>query len=183
MVYSFTANNSSYQKFHIFGVLIENMSTLNLSPEPEQEKILTDNYELASHAKGGANWFYWVAGLSVVNSLIFLFGGNWSFFAGLGITQVIDVIVDAITRGGDFSAVKIIAFVIDLLIAGVFLLFGLWANKFQTWAFIAGMALYFLDGLLLLVLGAYLPAAFHVFALIMIFRGFSAARKINASKI
>jgi len=159
------------------------MSVLNLSPEPEQEKILTDNYASASHAKGGANWFYWIAGLSIVNSLIFLFGGNWSFFAGLGITQIIDVIVDQLTRGGDFSVIRIIAFVFDLVIAGIFFLCGLWANKFQTWAFMTGMILYLLDGLLLLLIGAYLPAAFHAFALFMIFRGFLAARKLNVSQI
>ena len=37
--------------------------------------------------------------------------------------------------------------------------------------------------LLLLLIGAYLPAAFHVFALFMIFRGFLAARKLNVSQI
>lgn len=158
------------------------MSVLNLSPEPDQEKIFADNYELASRAKGGASWFYWIAVLSLVNTIIFFYGGNWSFFAGLGITQLIDAIVDQITRTTDFSAIKIIAFVIDLMIAAVFLLCGLWANKFKTWAFIVGMVLYLLDGILLLAIGAYFPAGFHVFALIMIFRGFSAARQINANQ-
>lgn len=158
------------------------MGTLNLSPEPEQEKIFAENYELLSRTKSGANWFYWIAGLSLVNSLIFLFGGNWSFFAGLGITQVIDAVVDQVTRGGEFSAVKIIAFIINLVIAGVFVLCGLWANKFQTWAFIFGIILYLLDGIFLLVIGAYLPAAFHVFALYMIFKGLSAARQVTANQ-
>jgi hypothetical protein len=158
------------------------MSVLNLSPEPEQEKISVNTYNLLSHTKSGANWFYWIAGLSLINSLIFFFGGNWSFFAGLGITQVIDAIVDQITQGGGFSAIKIIAFAIDVIIAGAFVLCGLWANKFQTWAFIVGMILYLLDGLLILILGAYLSAAFHAFALYMIFRGFSAARQINTSR-
>lgn len=159
------------------------MGTLNLTPEPEQEKISVNHYDLLNRTKGGASWFYWIAGLSLVNSLIFLFGGNWSFFAGLGVTQVIDAIVDQFTRGGEFSAVKIIAFIIELVIAGVFVLCGLWANKFQTSAFVLGMILYLLDGILLLVIGAYLPAAFHVFALFMIFRGLSAARQIKASQV
>ena len=158
------------------------MGTLNILPEPEQERILADDYELVSRVKRGANWFYWIAGLSLVNSLIFLFGGNWSFFAGLGITQLVDGIVDQITRSGDFSFIKIIAFVLDLIIAAVFVMCGLWSNKFQVWAFVTGMVLYLLDGLLILVLGAYLPAAFHIFALYMIFRGLSAARQINAGR-
>jgi hypothetical protein len=158
------------------------MSVLNLSPELEQEKISVNTYDLLNRTKSGANWFYWIAGLSLINSLIFFFGGNWSFFAGLGITQIIDAIVDQLTQGGGLSVIKIVAFVIDIVIAGIFVLCGLWANKFQTWAFIVGMVLYLLDGLLILILGAYLSAAFHVFALYMIFKGFSAARQINASR-
>jgi hypothetical protein len=158
------------------------MSVLNLSPELEQEKISVNTYDLLNRTKSGANWFYWIAGLSLINSLIFFFGGNWSFFAGLGITQIIDAIVDQLTQGGGLSVIKIVAFVIDIVIAGIFVLCGLWANKFQTWAFIVGMVLYLLDGLLILILGAYLSAAFHAFALYMIFKGFSAARQINSSR-
>jgi hypothetical protein len=159
------------------------MSVLNLSPETEQEKIVTDNNELASQAKSGASWFYWLAGLSIVNSLIFLFGGNWSFFAGLGVTQIVDAIVFQINESEGVSVVKIIGFVINLFIGGIFLLCGLWANKLQIWAFVAGMILYLLDGLLLLLIGAYLPAAFHAFVLFMIFRGLSAAWQIKANRI
>lgn len=155
------------------------MSTLNLTPEPEQEKIGADNYALKEQAKSGANWFYWIAGLSVVNSLIFLFGGNWSFFAGLGVTQLVDAVVFQITSGEGVGIVKIIGFAVDLIIAGVFLLCGLWANRLHSWAFIAGMVLYLFDGLLLLLVGAFLPAAFHAFALFMIFRGLIAARQVK----
>ena len=158
------------------------MGTLNLSPEPEQEKIIADNYELINQVKSGANWFYWIAGLSLVNSLIFFFGGNWSFFAGLGITQILDAIVDQVSGHGEFSVIKIIVLAVDLIIAAIFVLCGLWAGKLQIWAFIVGMVLYFLDGILLLLLGAYFPAGFHVFALYMIFRGLSAAQQVNAKQ-
>ncbi len=162
------------------------MSTLNLTPETEKisnENQQIEDYETIAQAKSGANWFYWIAGLSLVNSLIFLFGGNWSFFAGLGITQIIDAIGFQLAQNGEFSVIKIIAFVIDLVIATIFVGCGFFASKFQIWAFIVGMILYFLDGVLLLVLGEYLSAGFHVFALYMIFRGLMAARQVNASQI
>ena len=54
---------------------------------------------LLAQLKSGANWFYWIAGLSVVNSLIFAFGGHTSFIAGLGLTQLIDGIFDAVIAG------------------------------------------------------------------------------------
>ena len=164
------------------------MSELNLSSEENDQKSneyrqAEIDYALTAQAKSGANWFYWIAGLSLINSVIFLFGGNWSFFAGLGITQIIDAIVAQGAEIGDVSSIKIIAFVIDAIIAGIFILCGLWANKLQTWAFVAGMILYLLDGILVLILGAYLPAAFHAFALYMIFKGLSAARQIKATQI
>lgn len=158
------------------------MSVLNLSSEPEQEKIIADNDDLLRRAKSGANWFYWIAGLSLINSIIFLFGGNLSFIAGLGITQMLDAVVDQISGSEGFSAVKIITFAVDAILAGVFILCGMWANKLEIWAFVVGMVLYILDTILLLAIGAYLPVAFHAFALFMIFRGFSAARQIKISQ-
>jgi hypothetical protein len=155
------------------------VSSLNLSPEPEQAPIVQDNYELESQAKSGANWFYWIAGLSIVNSVIFLAGAEWSFFAGLGITQIIDVLVAAVADGAGMTAIKVIAIVLDVIIAGFFLICGLWANKFHNWAFLAGMIVYLIDGVIVLLLGAWLPAAFHAFALYMIFRGFMAARQLK----
>ena len=153
------------------------MDSLNLTPEENNQA--QNNYAVAAQAKSGASWFYWIAGLSLVNSAIFLFGGNWSFFAGLGATQVVDGIVDGILGNGGFSVIKLIAFAVDIVIAAIFVGCGVFANKFQIWAFVAGMVLYFLDGLLLLVLGAYLPAAFHVFALYMIYKGLAASKQLN----
>ena len=158
------------------------MSILNLSSEPEQEKIIADNDDLLKRAKSGANWFYWIAGLSLINSIIFLFGGNLSFIAGLGITQLLDAVVDQISGSESFSAVKIITFAVDAILAGIFILCGMWANKLEIWAFAVGMVLYILDTVLLLAIGAYLPVAFHAFALFMIFRGFSAARRMKISQ-
>ncbi|HKV30766.1 MAG TPA: hypothetical protein VJT14_07105, partial [Candidatus Dormibacteraeota bacterium] len=33
--------------------------------------------------RSGANWLIWIAGLSLVNSVLFVAGSNWSFFLGL----------------------------------------------------------------------------------------------------
>ena len=49
-----------------------------LSSEPEEVSP-----ETLAQLKSGANWFYWIAGLSLINSAIFVFGGNVNFIAGL----------------------------------------------------------------------------------------------------
>lgn len=158
------------------------MSELNLTPESEPEKMTRYDYDTSARMKGGAHWFFWIAALSLINSLIMLFGGNWSFFAGLAVTQIVDAIVLQVSGGGDVSFILIVAFIIDLLIAGIFVLCGYFAGKLHIWAFVIGMILYALDGVIMLLLGAYLPAAFHAFALFMMFKGLSAARELKAAE-
>ena len=74
---------------------------------------------LLAQLRSGANWFYWIAGLSVVNSLIFAFGGKVSFIAGLGLTQIVDGIFDAIVTAGAPSAVRAVAIVISFVVIDV----------------------------------------------------------------
>lgn len=155
------------------------METLNLTDEPKDPKV---EYDKINQMKGGAHWFYWIAALSLINSGIFLFGGNWSFFAGLAITQLADALVYEVSGTNDFSIAKIIALTIDLIVAGLFALCGVFASRLQIWAFVAGMILYALDGVLVLLLGGFLSAGFHLFALIMIFRGLMAARELSSAK-
>jgi hypothetical protein len=153
------------------------MSTLNLTDQPPDPRR---EYELIAQMKGGANWFYWTAGLSLVNTAVFLFGGEWGFFAGLAVTQIADALV--VEAGGDgFSLAKIIVLSLDLIIAAIFVLCGIFAGRLQLWAFAAGMALYAFDGLIALLLGGYLAFGFHVFVLFFVFRGLLAARRLRAA--
>ena len=138
--------------------------------------------QLVGSFKSGANWYYWIAGMSVVNSIVVLFfSGDWHFIVGLGITQVIDAIAMEITKDmtGGIAILKALAFGFDTAVALVFALFGFLANKRMGWAFVVGMVLYGLDGLLLLLVGDYFSFGFHVFALFCIGKGYSALRTIN----
>lgn len=138
-----------------------------------------DTFELEQQLSSGANWFYWIAALSLINSVITLFEGNWNFAIGLGVTQIIDGVSLAVSgeSGGNF--VKFVAFSLDFIVAGVFALLGVFANKRQNWAFIVGMVLYLLDGLIFLLVGGFLGLILHGLALFYLFRGFSAARQLN----
>jgi hypothetical protein len=120
--------------------------------------------------KGGASWFLWIAGLSIVNSIIGISGGGMHFIVGLGITQVVDTIAHRVGSSGIALDVIINGFVV-----GIFVLFWNFAKKGQSWAFIIGMALYALDGLLLLGFKDIFSVAFHAYALFRIYHGLKAA--------
>ena len=125
--------------------------------------------------KGGASWFYWIAGLSLVNSIAAFTGGDWRFILGLGITRMIDGFGQSLEGGG-----KMVVLVLDVLAAGLFILFGVLAHKRHTWAFVVGMVLFALDGLIALIVQDWLGLGFHAFVLFCLFRGFQACQVLNA---
>ena len=155
------------------------MEPIFTNPATENHPVSNEpDPETLAQMKSGANWFYWIAGLSLVNSAIYAFGGEISFILGLAVTQLVEGIADAAIAEGLPSMVKGVAVVVSLLISGVFALFGYFANKGMAAAFVVGIGLYLLDGLLYLALGSMFAAGFHVFALFFIVRGFLASRQV-----
>src|SRR5690349_15552832 len=61
--------------------------------------------------KSGAGWFYWIAGLSLINSVIAATGAGWAFIVGLGVTQFID----AFAHGFESSAATAVALGLDVI--------------------------------------------------------------------
>lgn len=137
-----------------------------------------ERYQLEQRMKSGAHWFYWIAALSLVTSIISLAGGSWGFFISLGVTQLIDGLATAVAAeaGWGFQAV---AFVFDLIAAGLFALFGYFASKRNNWAFMIGMGLYALDGLVFILARHWLGLVFHAYALYSMYGGYKACAALT----
>lgn len=148
-------------------------------PAPDLARLKLETRFLA-----GANWFFWIAGLSVVNAVILAAGGEWNFVVGLGITQLLGGIAHALAQemggGAAGTVAQAFALVGSVVAAGLFVLFGVLARKRYGWSFIVGMVLYGLDGLLFLLGPDVLSIAFHVFALVCIFAGYRALGELQA---
>ncbi|MGH8459215.1 MAG: hypothetical protein ACRESV_07685, partial [Nevskiales bacterium] len=137
------------------------------SAEAIQESArIEQRLQLESRHKGGAAWFFWIAGLSMLNTIVGLTGGEWGFIFGLAVTQVVDEIAK-MTGGGGVATVA--ALIIDVFIAGILVLIGVFARKGHVWAYWLGMVLYAMDGLVSLIIGFWLGVAFHAFALFSIY--------------
>lgn len=139
------------------------------------QQVAVSKMVAAGRVRAGAKWFYWIAGLSMINSLVVMTGGNFHFVVGLGITSVVDGLAKQVGSAG-----AVLDIVINSFVAGVFVLFGKFAVKTQKWAFLLGMALYAVDGLLLLAVRDYLSLGFHAYALYAIYRGFEAVNQVQA---
>jgi len=137
---------------------------------------------LERRAHSGARWFYWIAGLSLVNTFTLSHGST--FLVGLAVTPVIQGFAAGL--GPQYEGVGT---GLSVAVAALFAIFGYFAWKGQSWSFIAGMVLYGLDAALLLGLAVLtnsmrnvgLMVAFHVLVLVWIFRGWQASIKLKST--
>ncbi len=140
---------------------------------------------LEKRARTGINWFYWIAALSLINTVLTLSGTELNLVIGLGVTQFVDAIMAAIARdaGGMSMMVKAVGVFMSALASAVFALFAYLGNQRRLlWAVIVGMVLYGLDGLLFLVTQDWLSLGFHGLALFGLFGGLRAARDLRAMR-
>lgn len=136
----------------------------------------SDDPVAVAQLKSGASWFYWIAGMSLINSIAAATGSDWRFIVGLGATQIFDAF-----GAGFGGAGKAVTLALDLLAVGLLVLFGIFGYKRHLWAFIVGMGLFALDTLVFLLVKDWLGVAFHVFVLFCLFRGFTACRALRKS--
>src|SRR5207237_9227214 len=99
-----------------------------------------------------------------VNTCLSGAGAGMRFISGLGTAQVIAALAHQAGSSG-----VVLDLIINGFVAGVLLLFWNFARKGEKWAFIVGMALYPVDGLILLSLKDVLGTAFHAYALYLMY--------------
>jgi hypothetical protein len=148
---------------------------------PEQMAAMQQQLRLEARFKSGVGWFYWIAGMSVVNTIAFLSGSSWTFAVGLGAAQVVDGLAAAIAPSFDETTgnvIRAVAFLIDLALAGLFLGLGVLARRRQRWAIVVGLALYLLDAGILLLFGDWLGLLIHGLGLFGLFSGLRALNEL-----
>jgi hypothetical protein len=118
--------------------------------------------------QAGAKWFWWIAGLSLVNTVMIYTGTDLSFVVGLGITLVSDIV---------FADVKPIAFAIDAVVLGFFFLMGYYGSRGHDWAFYLGLTVYVIDALVYVWFQDWMSVGFHALVIFFIVRGLMALRQ------
>jgi hypothetical protein len=129
---------------------------------------------LQKNITSAGRWFFWIAGLSLINSIIMMAGGNTRFIVGLGVTSLIDGFAKGLGRTSG-----LILLPVYLVILAIYCVFGYFACQRKRWAFITGIVLYALDAVILLLFKEYMSVAFHAFALFCIFAGLKADTQLR----
>jgi hypothetical protein len=154
------------------------MDSIEKETDKELEEEVLKRLELESKFKNGVGWFYWIAALSAINSIVMYLGSEWNFIVGLGITQIVDGLGIGLAESYGMLAQAVavsINIIVVLLVAGI----GSLARKGRIWAIIAGMIFYFADGLIFLYFKDFLPFGFHIFALFNIYSGLKALKELK----
>src|ERR1700693_71646 len=98
------------------------------SVSPSTAAMVEQKLRAEQVVKNGAGWFLAIAGLSILNSVLTMSGTNFHFIFGLGVTEI----VDAIGRQSG-STGSALGLVVNVFIAGLFLLFWNFARKGEKW--------------------------------------------------
>ncbi|POY34985.1 hypothetical protein C3K47_17150 [Solitalea longa] len=151
----------------------EEVSTQTVN-SAEMEYIETLKEELISTIAKSANWFFGIAGLTVINTLFSVFNKSGYFILGLGFTQLIDgAIISA------FGSYNFVALFLDFIFVGLFVFLAFMAKKMNKWAFIVGGVIYFLDALIFLAAKEWFAFGFHLFVLYILYKGIMAIKAYN----
>jgi hypothetical protein len=126
----------------------------------------------------GANWLYWVAALSLLNSIAAVTGAQWGFAIGLGVTQLIDGVA------GQFesSVATAIGLALDVSALGLVALLGYFARQCR-WVYVTAMVLYTFDALVFLLVSDWVSVGFHGMVLFFMLPGFKAFRAQRQSNL
>ena len=135
--------------------------------------VSAERQQLEARRRRSAFWFYWIAGLTLVNTLGALAAQHWRFVVGLGVTQLADGLAARAGRGWNG------ALAVDLLLIGGFVLLGGLAARGRDWAFLVGLGVYVIDSLVFVLARDWLGVAIHIFVLVMIFKGYQASRRLR----
>jgi hypothetical protein len=134
---------------------------------------------LQSQVESGANWFYWIAGLSLVNCVVAVLGSDWGFAIGLGISQILIAVAGSLAQDGMSSLAVGLAWIAAFACVAFFGACGWLARRPSVIAFGIGIAVFALDTLIFLMASDWIGLGFHALALYFLWSGFSAARAMR----
>jgi hypothetical protein len=139
------------------------------------DQIAVERYKAEQMLKSAASWFWWIGGLSIVNSALNASGKQFSFTFGLGISQIGDWMLTT-----DSPILSALGFFVSYGFAALFF-FLAWLTKHVEFALPVGIGIYAGDAVIFLIAQDWIGLGFHAFALFLIIGGWRGYRKAVAS--
>jgi hypothetical protein len=127
--------------------------------------------ELEQNAKNGSTYFFWIAFFSLLNKVMDLLSSERSFVFGLGAPQIIERMLAAPN--------PTVIWGITVLLAIIFVVFGIYARRGNIPVYILGIIFYVADMVLSLLSGDIVGALVHVVFTVLLVMGLIATMKLK----
>jgi len=153
------------------------MSVTSATPWPTQgpDPATVARVALVRRVEKGGRWFYWIAGLSLINFALYAIGSDLGFALGTAIDWFLDGVLQAFAPSFTWLA--------HVVTIALFVFLGMRATAGATWAFVVGGILYAIDGLVFLLVADWIAIAIHAFALFGIVSALRALRKLGGDQL
>jgi hypothetical protein len=126
---------------------------------------------IKAQAFRGSDWFFWIAALSTLNSVLTWFGTGRMMLMGLGTPLLVHGFGSGLAqRFGSTTVIPVLTITLEVLIIAFFVVCGFLARRSWLGAIYAGVAVYLLDAALLAYFSIWLSVAFHGLVLYFILR-------------
>lgn len=149
-------------------------ASVDASAAPVNHHLIQQTYSFNRQIYSGTSWIYAIAAFSLINCVIMLGGSNTRFILGLGFTDLITEITQVYA-----PSLLTIGIIINVLVSALYFVFGYFARKKHTWAFIITIVFYSLDLLLLLLIKDFMSIAFHGLAIFFIAKALYSCIKLK----
>ena len=126
----------------------------------------------------GADWFFWIAILSLINSLIVFYYQTPNTPLALGVTRWLDG-----TTTGFNASMATGGLITNILVAVVLAVFGLLSRRGNDIAFVVGIFLYVIDSMLVIGLRDFFGFGVHLIALFFLVKGLLASRHVRENAV
>ena len=138
---------------------------------PNKTRSRTKRAELEQNARNGSNYFFWIAFFSIFNQVMDILSAKRRFVFGLGAPQYF---VRSLAAPNPALIWGVI-----IVLAGIFVLFGVFARRGNIPVYIIGIIFYLADLALSIIASDLVGAVVHVGFTILLVMGLIATIKLK----
>jgi hypothetical protein len=138
--------------------------------------LALDRLRVEARMRAGADWFFWIAALALLEAYLDRSGIVTEGAFGLGMTWLVERATEPWTAAG-----QAMPFLAELVLPVLYVLLGVLARRGRRWVFATGLIIYAVDAALVLAAGELIGLALHLVVLGLLGMGFLAARQLEQS--
>lgn len=144
----------------------------NIQMTQDENRERFKRAQLEQNARNGANYFFWIAFFSIFNQVMDKLSATRRFVFGLGAPVYVDRLLEGSNPG--------LIWAIIIVLAVVFVIFGIFARRQNIPIYILGIIVYLADMVFSILAVDIIGTVVHLVFIVLLVMGLIATRKLKA---